>query len=67
MTISSENLRKQISIHFYSGATESVLTRNMINGHGMCIAQKRKALQQVIKTSQNITANGGPIISESVE
>ncbi len=45
----------QVLVNFYRGATESILTENITNWHGLCMAQDRRASQQVIKTAQNIT------------
>ncbi len=44
----------QVLINFYRGAIESILTGNITNWHGLCMAQDRRALQWVIKTAQNI-------------
>lgn len=49
---------------FFSKATESILTGHFINWHGMFTAQDRRALQQVIKTTQNIIGTLLPSIND---
>lgn len=44
----------QVQVNFYREAIESISSGNISGLHGFCSAQDRRALLQVIKTSQNI-------------
>ena len=46
--------QSKILVNFYRGEIESILTENIINWHGFCKAQDRKAQQRVILTFKNI-------------
>lgn len=54
-------------LNFYKRVIKTILPGNITNWHGKCIVLDRKALQQVIKTTQNITATQILSISEIAE
>lgn len=47
-------LNPMSSCQLHKGAMETILTENITNWHVMCTAKYRKALQWLIKTTQNI-------------
>lgn len=56
--------QSQTLISFYRGAIGSILTGNITIWHSLCTAQDRKALQQGIKTTQDIVGTHLPSISD---
>lgn len=57
----------QVLDNFYRGVIDSILPENIKDWHGMRTAQDRRALQQVIKTAQNILVTHQPSISDFSE
>lgn len=55
---------RQILLNFYRRTIESITAGNITNWQGMCPAQDRGALQQVIKTTPNIIGAQSPSISD---
>lgn len=64
---SEDHLRKQISFAkffpTFRGATEIIQPENITSWHGLCTAKDRRALQQLINTTQSLT--GSHLVSVS--
>lgn len=46
----------QVLVNFYRIVIESILSGHILNWHWMCIAQDRRALQQVLACSAGVFA-----------
>lgn len=56
----------QALVSFNRGTIETILTGNILNWHGWCTTLDRKALQRLIKITQNVFVTHLSSISEVV-